>query len=634
MRHSPLRRGLSAIGAAVLVAALLFPAAAPAAAQERVTLRVGTTQDLDSMNPFDTALVVGFEVFTLNYELLVEYDENLEPAPGFADSWEVSDDGTVYTFNIPEGKLWSDGEPATAEDARWTYQFILDGVASDVGSVGLGYLDPYLVNAGAQTVEAPDAQTLVITLDRPNERILQPYIPILPKHIWEDVTVEDVSEFTNNPPVVGSGPYQAVEWATGQYVRHERNPNWNRGELAADEVIIQIFGSTDTMAQALRAGELDYANGLNPDQFDAFANDADIETVAGTANGYTELGFNTYEGDIPNGGQSTEALKDPAFRDALGYAIDRELLVDRVLGGYGDPGDTQVPPFQTRWHTPAADPRTFDLDEARSRLDAAGYALDANGRRLDQEGNPINLRLYFPDSDGTYPQSAQFIQGWFGELGINVTPQQFTSDTLIDIMLPPEAGDEYVADFDLFIWGWAGDVDPNSLLEIFKCTEIGNSSDSMYCNEEYDRLFDEQNLAAEYDDRKALIDQMQEIWYRDAPYHILFYDANLHAYRTDRFEGWTNQPDDGVPLFGYGSFGYTQLRVAGAEPPSPTPETPDGATPGAATPDAGGNGGTGEQPTAGGDNMLLIVGLVAVVAVVAVGLILARRRGGPRVDEE
>jgi peptide/nickel transport system substrate-binding protein len=631
MRQTPLRRGLRAMGALLLVAALLLPAAVPVAAQGANVLRVGTTQDLDSMNPFDTALVVGFEVFTLNYELLVEYDENLEPAPGFADRWEANDDGTVYTFHIPEGKLWSDGQPATAEDARFTYQFLLDGIASDAGSVGLGYLDPYLINAGVQSVEAPDAQTLQITLERPNERILQPYIPILPKHIWEDVDPGNVSEFTNDAPVVGSGPFQAVEWATGQYVRLEKNPNWTRNELAADEVVIQIFGSTDTMAQALQRGELDYANGLNPDQFDAFANDPDIETVAGTANGYTELGFNTYAEDIPNGGQSTEALKDVAFRDALGYAIDRELLVDRVLGGYGDPGDTQVPPFQTRWHTPAADPRTFDLDEARSRLEAAGYQLDDQGRRLDLEGNPINLRLYFPDSDGAYPQSAQFIQGWFGELGINVTPQQFTSDTLIDIMLPPEAGDEYVADFDMFIWGWAGDVDPNSLLEIFKCTEIGNSSDSMYCNEEYDRLFDEQNVAETAEERADLINQLQEICYRDAPYHILFYDANLHAYRTDRFTGWVNQPEDGVPLFGYGSFGYQQLRLAGDEEPSPTPETPDGQTPAAPTPGGGGDGGT---PTAGGDNMLLIVGLIAIVAIVAVGLVLARRRGGPRTEEE
>ena len=127
------------------------------------------------------------------------------------------------------------GQPATAEDARWTLQFVLDGLASDDGFIGLGYIDPYVSNAGVTAVEAPDATTLVVTTDRPNDQILRTYVPILPKHIWEPIGLDGVADFTNDPTVVGSGPYQAVEWQTGQFIRFEKNENYWKDAGAADE---------------------------------------------------------------------------------------------------------------------------------------------------------------------------------------------------------------------------------------------------------------------------------------------------------------------------------------------------------------------------------------------------------------
>ena len=629
-------RVLRTMAAAALVGALLGPAAVPVTAQEGNVLRVGTGQDLDAMNPYQTALVVGFEVFTLNYELLVGFGQDLKPIPGFASEWTVSDDGLQYTFTIPEGKLWSDGQPATADDVEFSIQLALDAIASDAGALCLGYIDPYLVNAAVSGVEATDPQTVVVTLDRPNERILATYVPILPRHIWESkaATICD-DQFAT--PIVGSGPYQAQEWQTGQFVRFAKNPNWIGPELAADEVVMQFFETEDTMAQALRNGELDYAQNLLSDQFDQLQGVEDITTVAGTANGFTELGFNTYGtgtgNTIEGGGPSTPALLDPVFRDALGYAIDKELLVERVLGGYGEPGTTQVPPFQAQWHKEPDTVRTFDIAEADRRLTAAGYTMSGD-QRLDKEGNPIVLDLVFPDSDTTYATSAQFIQEWWGQLGIAVNPTQYDSDTLIDLMLPPEADPEadYKADYDLFIWGWGGDVDPNSLLEIFTCDQIGSSSDSNYCNPEYDTLFQQQNEATSPEDRKALMDQMQEIMYDEAPYHILYYDAALHAYRTDRFTNWVNQPDNGTPLFGYGPYGYTQLQLVGAEP-SPSVAPSDGASPSA---------GTSPSPSAApttpdgstGDSTPLILAIVGIVVIAGAAVLFMRRRGGSSADEE
>src|SRR4249919_1741475 len=147
------------------------------------------------------------------------------------------------------------------------------------------------------------------------------------------------------------------------------------------------------MVQAFKSGEIDYVRTISADQFAVLTGQSHIVTVAGKSNGWTELGFNTYGTGtgktIKGGGPSTKALLDPAFRDALGYAVDHQALVDRVLGGYGDVGTTMVPPILTDWHVEPDHPRTFNIDMAKQKLDAAGYPLDANGKRLDKQGKPI-----------------------------------------------------------------------------------------------------------------------------------------------------------------------------------------------------------------------------------------------------
>jgi peptide/nickel transport system substrate-binding protein len=621
--------------AAALAAALLLPAAAPAAAANDHVLRVGTIQDLDSMNPWNTALTTGYEVFTLNYDLLVGFGPNLEPVPGYAESWSrtANADGTsfTWTFKIHPGMTWSDGKPATAEDARWTLQFVLDAVNAG-SSVGLGYLDPDLANAGVTKVEAPDATTLVLTNTDPSNRILQMYIPILPEHIWKGQTLDSVATFGNDVPVVGSGPYQAVQWETGQYVRLKRNPGYWGKQGAADEIVIQFFKSTDTMVQALKSGELDYAQGVNSDQFDNLKATPGIATVNGTTNGWTMLNLNSYGKDIPKGGASTKALRDPAFRDALGYAIDKELLIKRVLGGYGTPGTTQVPPFQGKWHVEPDKPRTFDIELAKQKLTAAGYPLDASGQRLDQQGKPISLRLYVPTDSPNYAKAASFIKDWFGLLGIKVSTSIYDEATLIQLELPPEAGKGDTANWDMIIWGWTGYADPNPLLQIFTTDAIGNTSDSLYSNPTYDQLFTEQNKATSDDQRHELMARMQNLFYDEAPYHMLYYEDTLVAYRTDKFGGWANQPSNGVPLFGYGSLDYTLLTDATAVPsstPAASAASSAGATPAAsATPAPGGS------TSSDGGNTLPILLAVAAAGIVIGGLLALRSRNKANDDED
>ena len=637
------------LAALALAVSVLLPAAAPVAAADPVVLRVGTTQDIDTTNPFGTALVSGYEAFQLTYNLLVDFGPNLEPVPGFADQWQRAADGKSWTFHIRSGMKWSDGQPATSADACFSWGLIL-AAAKDGSYVGAGYLDSALTqDAGVTRVECPDDSTMIAYTTDASQRILQTYIPIIPQHIYGKYDYKQIGDtkFTGfNAPLVGTGPYTLAEWKTSQYVKFVRNPDYWGTQGYEDQVIIQFFKSDDTMVQALKAGELDYARDPNAQQLKTFENQPGYQTVVGASNGWTQLAFNTY-GEyngktIPGGGPSTKALLDPAFRDALGYAVDNDTLVSKVLGGYGDPGSTIVPPALPQWHVDPTNPRHFDIQLAIQKLEAAGYTTDSNGNRLDKQGKPINLLMVLPDSNSNYAKSAQFIQTWYGELGIKVTTRVLDQATLSDLVLPPEAGGKnHLAKYDIELWGWSGSPDPNALLQIFKCDAIGNTSDSQYCNPAYDTLYTQETAATSDAQRHDLLAQMQNMIYDQAVYDILYYDSNLAVYRTDTFANWVNVPQNGTPLFTYTTLGYTTLTSAAAAAsasPSAAPSESAGApaatsqAPATAAPTSSPGADTGNAASSGGAPVALI-GLVVVVVIVVVVLVLARRRR-PAADDE
>src|SRR5690349_20249989 len=136
----PLRGRIAIVTASVgLVLALLLPAAGSASAADPLILRTGSTQTVSGLNPWQVVYVVDFEIMTLNYDTLVGFGPNVDPVPGFAESWTKSADGHTWTFKIRPGMKWSDGQPATSEDARWTIQFVLDAVKKKQ-TLGAGYL--------------------------------------------------------------------------------------------------------------------------------------------------------------------------------------------------------------------------------------------------------------------------------------------------------------------------------------------------------------------------------------------------------------------------------------------------------------------------------------------------------------
>jgi peptide/nickel transport system substrate-binding protein len=213
-----------------------------------------------------------------------------------------------------------------------------------------------------------------------------------------------------------------------------------------------------------------------------------------------------------------------------------------------------------------------------------------------------------------------------------VVTDVFTTEELSDLILPPEGGG--TAKYDIDLWGWSGGLDPQALLVVFTCDEIGNLSDSQYCNPAYDKLYNQQ-LKEVGEARTATLARMQNLIYDEAPYDILYYGANLDAWRTDRFAGWQNMPPEGTPFFTYGNLNYTRLTKA---QPTPASQSAPAATGGPSASASGAPANDGGSTSGSGTNTILFV-VVAGLAILAVsaGFIMRRRSSvsgnGERRDE-
>ena len=633
--------------------AVLVGRPGPVAAQEEPTLRIATIQEFDSINPHLSFIASSAEAMILDYDVLVGLGPDLDHAPtGFAESW--SQDGASWTFTIREGMRWSDGRPADASDVAFTFQYLLSSMdpayqgpwapeGNDLPGQGrtrgdgrpdspLSLYGDVLVNAvGLQSVELVDDQTVVLTTATPTTLLLGAYVPILPEHIWSTVTFRQAaSDFQAAPPVVGTGPFQIVEWERGTSARFVRNPfYWGKAPFL-DEVVFRFYPDQPAMAAALRDGEVDYVRGVRHDQFDALDAEDAIVGTAGRGGGFTHLAFNAYPGQIDGGGPSTEAVRDPKFRDALGYAINPGPLIESALSGHATPGTTIIPPLYSPYHTEPARPRRFDPTEAQRRLDAAGYRdSDRDGRREDKEGRTIDLRLFYPTSDPKYAAVARAVTSRWQRVGIGVTARGLPSDTLAELLYVPEAGG--TADYDVELWGWAGSPDPDFLLSLLTTEQIGVWSDSNYSNPAYDALFGEQRQAPTVDARKPIVRNMLDLAYDEAPYLIMFYDDDLHAYRTDRFEGWpAGAGDEAVNFFTYGIGAYLDLVPVGFTP-TPSPATASPAAPATQPPSATPTPAATAPPLQPAQSVLttpVLAGLLIVVGAATAALVTVRLRRG------
>ena len=588
----------------------LADSGSPSPGTGKVTLRVGWTNDPDSLNPFIGYESSAYEIWHLNYDMLVGYRaKDLAPVPELAAEMPTtSADGLTVTFKLRPNIKWQDGVPFTANDVAFTYNYIIENEMWTMS----GYTQ--LI----KNVEATDDLTAVFHLTKPKANIVRLWIPILPEHIWSKVDPQKAqNSYVNKPPIIGTGPFQCVEEVNNRYVRMVANKSYWRGAPKIDEIIFATYQNADSMADDLRAGAIDVAWGIPPAKFEQLKADTNLKTTTAQTRTFNYLCMNSYQSEYSQG---NPVLRDEKFRQALNYAVNKQQLVDVAEFGYGTPGTTLLTGVKYgavdyHYDPPVEEQYIFDLEKARQALDAAGYT-DTNGDGIrDYKGKPIKLRLW-ARSEAQFTQDAgRLITDWFKSIGLAIDFQAM-QDGLINDHIAEYTGDNYAPNYDMYIWDWVGYADPSDTLVSWTTGQIGPDNgwnDTCWSNKEYDGLFDQQMTAVDltsgaYDNvaRRDLIWKMQDTFYRSSPYIVLDYPLDREAFNVSKWDGWV-PINNGLVVYQNDNID-TYLSVH--------PKT-------AATATGGG----------GGDTTLVVIGVV--VAAVAAGLIvwLLRRRRGPSAEE-
>jgi peptide/nickel transport system substrate-binding protein len=506
----------------------------------KVVLHVGWTAEPDSLNPYLGQLVPAYEVEHLNYDYLVGVKaQDYSPTPELATGWSHSLDGKTWTFKLREGVTWQDGQPFTANDVAYTFNFIIEH--PEEASNFANYTD-FL-----KKVTVIDDHTVRFECSKAKANMLGMIVPILPAHVWSQIDAKTLKKFQNPPPIVGTGPFQVVEWKKNGFIKLEANPNYWRGRPKVDEVVFQYYTNPDSMTAELKQGTLQVAWDVPPAQFETLGDSPHLKALGAEVNWLSDLGFNC---DTSKTSLGHPAVRDPAFRQALNWAIDRNAVVKTAYFGRATPGTTIIrPDFYSNpdWHwEPQADQAyTYDPEKAMAALDAAGYTdTDGDGVR-DHRGTPITLRLFVRTQSESDQRAGKLLVGFLEAVGLKVRLQVIDEGALIDKVWNTNKAGDLAPDFDMFIWYWSPDPDPNFMLSVLSTSQVGWWSDTYYSNGEYDRLFAQQTTTLDPQARQQIVQRMQQIVYRDSPYIVLCYPQQLEAYDVKDWTGWVQAPANG-----------------------------------------------------------------------------------------
>jgi peptide/nickel transport system substrate-binding protein len=549
-------RGLRVLLAvAVVVSALVATAAGVAADGEKnVVLTMGLTNDYDSFAPMVGVEVPDFEVWNLQYATLTDKAAaDFATTPGLAESWVASNGGKTYTYTLRDGLKWSDGEPLTAEDVAYT-------INRSKKEAWLNY-SPTVDNLTAKVI---DERTIEIASSVSDPKLPTMDVYILPKHIWEKLDAKAVTK-TPGTDGVGSGPFTLVSAKRGQSWRMKVNANYWGKAPAIDEVVFRLFNNADAMVAALKTGEIDAVYQVPSEAYARLKDEKNIVTLEGEQGGFSEIGVNGGRPEdqrVDGIGNGNPVLSKLEVRQAIAHAIDRDVLIDRVYAGLARPATTISPSANPEWipEIPVDEQFTFDLDKARSLLDAAGVK-DSDGDGIREfEGKNINLNYYILSDSQTSPGNAEFIRDWLKQIGLGTTLKVVASSKLTEVIGK--------GDYDLFQWGWTPYVDPDPMLSYFQCSQLSKDpedptnyyNDANWCDPAYDADYKLQNVELDHAKRLEITHRMLKRFYDSASYNVLNYEADLEAYRSDRFEGWVRQPaDTGPVMFSNSSPSYVLL---------------------------------------------------------------------------
>jgi peptide/nickel transport system substrate-binding protein len=403
----------------------------PPARSGGATVFFASGADLQSINPLLTVHPLAKQVQKHVLLLpLASYDSALRPVPRLA-SFEWTDGRRTLTFHLRRDVRWSDGRPTWAGDVRWT----LDRARAPETAY------PRARDLAAVTaVEAPDSFTVRVRFAR-----AQPTFPdvltdlaILPAHAFTGTSAGELRAAPFNRVPIANGPFEFVEYRPNQRWVFRRRDGFpaDLGAPAIDRFVVVVVDESTTKLAALTSGELDFA-GISPAHAAFVREDSRLAVVD-----YPVLFLNAVIWNLRR-----EPFNDPKVRSALDHAIDRQLIVDAYIFGFGAVAGGPVPP-EHPWAVPLA-PTRFNPDHSRALLDSVGWRVGAGGIR-EKDGQRLAFSLL---TVGTGDNALeQMLQAQFRAVGAEMTIRQLEMATFLGMAQRP------ARDFDALITGIPGDM--------------------------------------------------------------------------------------------------------------------------------------------------------------------------------
>ncbi|WP_026380809.1 ABC transporter substrate-binding protein [Afifella pfennigii] len=502
------------IACAAALAIVAFHASAQAQTPPGVLI-VAQIAEPKSLDPHAVTAVNDFRILMNVYDGLVRYKSGtLEPEPALATAWEISPDGKTYTFQLREGVTFHDGTPFDAEAVKFNFERMLDEEHPfhDTGPFPLAFFF-----SSVETIEAPDARTVVFNLK-------EPYAPFLSNLAYPTGLIvspaavqEHGKDFGRNPS--GTGAFKFAEWESNSRVVVEANDDYWDGAPNLQAVVFRPITDANTRVAEMLSGGVDLMVEVPPDNVSQFADDANFTVHEQAGPHVWFLILNTKEGPFA----------DKRVRQAVNYAIDKQALVENVLQGTAEVAAGPTPPAFAWAYNENLEPYRHDPDKARQLLAEAGvesadltfYVTEGGSGMLD----PVAM--------------GAAIQADLAEVGLDAEIETYEWNTFLGKVNP---GLEGKADMAEMAW-MTNDPDtlPYLTLRSEAMPENGGFNSGYYANEEVDRLLEQARRETDQQKRAGLYKQMQEIVHEDAPWAFVA-NWKQNAAASARVENFELQP--------------------------------------------------------------------------------------------
>lgn len=435
--------------------------------------------------------------------------------PQLADSWEMSADGMRWRFHLVPNVTFHDGTPLTVEDVIFSF-------AASVNDSGLAP-NKATIDAVLASVEKVDETTVQLTAKFPSSSFLfqtAMQVPIMPKHIWEPIPFKEWGSApgsTGQDPkqVIGTGPFAFVEWVQNDHVTLKKNTSyWNPSWAPViDQYIYRVGGTLQTFL----TGEGDIS-GLGPsDAVSIQQQHPDFSVWPADAPAFWFYMTNLDEAH-------TTLFTDLRTRQALYYAIDRQLLVDKVLLGFGKVVDSyaQVPAAPGYAPDKMETVYSYDVDKAKQLLADAGWVAGSDGT-LAKDGASFSFSILFDETDPASEQLVTYLQQAWGDLGIKLEAAPMPFPSIIEAVNR--------RDYQMIYTGfgyYAPDGNTGLLFRTDAAYPAGYNM-AFYSNPEFDRLDDAQLREMDPAKRRDLLIQQSNVVNNDAPWALIAYMQTIYG---------------------------------------------------------------------------------------------------------